>query len=87
METSLAVGDADADGLRAWPNPAQDVLFVALAGATIGTLSVVDATGREVLSTTIGARAELNIGALAAGPYLLRCTNSKGVRTTHLMKH
>ncbi len=87
VETSLAVDGADADGLRAWPNPAQDVLFVALDGATIGTLSVVDATGREVLSTTIGARAELHIGALAAGPYLLRCTNSKGVRTSHLMKH
>ncbi|MBK9195403.1 MAG: T9SS type A sorting domain-containing protein [Flavobacteriales bacterium] len=88
VETSLAVDGADTDGLRAWPNPAQDVLFVALAGATIGTLSVVDATGREVLtSTATSTRAVLNIGALAAGPYLLRCTNSKGVRTTHLMKH
>ncbi|MBK7553460.1 MAG: T9SS type A sorting domain-containing protein [Flavobacteriales bacterium] len=88
VETSLAVGDADADGLRAWPNPAQDVLFVALDGGTIGTLSVVDATGREVLtSAASGTRAILNVGGLAAGPYLLRCTNSTGVRTVHFLKH
>ncbi|MBK7553459.1 MAG: T9SS type A sorting domain-containing protein [Flavobacteriales bacterium] len=87
VETSLAVDGADADGLRAWPNPAQEVLNISTAHAASGSLSVLDITGRVVLSRPVtGALTSVRIEALAPGPYVVRCTTAAGDRSVRFVK-
>lgn len=68
-----------ADALMAWPNPAQDVLYINAPDAGCRS-QLFDATGRLVMTTTHGQRrtAMMDVGALPAGPYLVRCTDPRG---------
>jgi hypothetical protein len=58
VETSLAMADAEADGLRTWPNPAKDVLIVACDAPMSERLQVIGMTGRTVLEQRVAARAQ-----------------------------
>ena len=73
--------------MRAWPNPAQEVLNISTAHAASGSLSVLDITGRVVLSRPVtGALTSLRIEALAPGPYVVRCTTAAGDRSVRFVK-
>jgi hypothetical protein len=71
------------NGIAVWPNPATDNLTVVLNGVD-GEVSVdmLDLTGRVVLERGVQAaatRMDLNVGALAAGEYVVRVRHSAGV--------
>ncbi|HNK84521.1 MAG TPA: T9SS type A sorting domain-containing protein [Flavobacteriales bacterium] len=65
--------------LMTWPNPTQGVLNINAPEAGC-TSRLYDATGRLVLSAAHGPRrtAIVDVAALPAGPYLLRCTDTLG---------
>lgn len=72
-------------GLRIWPNPASEMLFVGLTARQQRPLIALvhDATGREVMRWTLhedalhGA-APLSLAGLRAGTYLLRLADEQG---------
>lgn len=70
--TSVGVAAADADaGLRVYPVPARDALVVEGAPAG-GRLTLMDAQGRTVLTTTATAQGTtLDVSHLAPGTYVL----------------
>ena len=82
--TVIAVGleDAPIHALKAWPNPAMDVLRVAVPLNTEGIqLQLTDLTGKVLLDQAmqIGqVDASLDLKALAAGSYLLVAKSSVG---------
>ena len=63
------------------PNPADGVTWMNVPAGTMGTVEVLDATGRPVLTRRIagdGTPQALDLGTCAAGSYLLRITSSDG---------
>jgi uncharacterized repeat protein (TIGR01451 family) len=72
-ETSTGMGDAGPDDLRAYPNPANDILFIAgLNGTERARVDVHAMDGRLVLSATVNADpASLSIAHLSPGAYRL----------------
>ena len=81
--TTLHDAPLSHDALRAWPNPAQDKLFVDAPGA--GWIQVIDAQGRSVACPTarMGDRFFLDVADLHAGVYIVRTDD---VRTVRFMK-
>jgi FG-GAP-like repeat len=71
--TGLTATVASAARLEAWPNPAHVTVRVVAAAGT-STVSLVDATGRVVLTVVPAAdgTAVLPLGAVRAGVYLVR---------------
>lgn len=75
VESSTAVQPTGVDGLRIWPNPADDILF--LDGAS-GAIEVRDMTGRAVLrARASGGRSLLKIAQLPGGSYVLRTSDGR----------
>jgi len=68
-----------ASALMAWPNPAHDLLYINAPDAGCRS-QLFDATGRLVLSAAHGQRRTsiVDVAALPAGPYLVRCTDAQG---------
>lgn len=66
--------EATAAQLALYPNPAQDVLTVRLAGKSSlnETAQLLDLAGRVVRTATLSASGELTVGDLPAGVYVLR---------------
>ena len=74
--------------IEAFPNPAQQSVTVSLAGVNkvTGTLNVVDALGRVVLSHQCAAPVEhLNTSRLANGMYTIVYTDNSGKLQTRLL--
>jgi hypothetical protein len=65
-------------GLRAWPVPADDELWIAFPER--GTIAIVDLTGREFISrrTDDMSSGSLDVSRLATGTYLLRFVSEHG---------
>ncbi|MCI1752340.1 MAG: phospholipase D-like domain-containing protein [Flavobacteriales bacterium] len=62
------------DGFAVWPVPATEVLNVLLpADGKRHALTLVDALGRTVIQVDASGNAQLNLGNIPAGVYLLRC--------------
>jgi poly(3-hydroxybutyrate) depolymerase len=66
-----------------YPNPAGDRIHI--AGATGGTVSVYDLSGREVLTGTIRAE-QLDVSGLKRGIYFIRIQTRENIRTAKLIK-
>ncbi len=73
-----------------YPNPAQNTLTIALpSGMDGGTLSIIDATGKTVLSQALPAgnpRQTFDVSLLAKGMYFLRLDGATGSRFGKLSK-
>ncbi len=69
--------------LKVYPNPAQDI--VRIDGAFIGTLRLLDITGRLVLEQ-VNKDGYINISTLAKGCYILELRSDKGIVKTKLFK-
>lgn len=84
-ELSTAVDEpSPTTALQLYPIPTQDHLFVAMHGAR-GAISVdvLDASGRNVLATRLGAPlGTIDVHALAPGCYFLRATDPAGQQAT-----
>jgi len=83
---------AQGGGLGLYPNPASSNLTVVmdLAGASTGTLSFLDMTGRLIHSEQVRAgteRLELDLAkmGLSSGVYLVRLQHANGQRTERLV--
>ena len=77
-------------GLRVYPNPARDVLYVAtrLPAAAVASAELYDPAGRRVAAAadaTAGGPLRLPVDALAPGVYLLRVRHPGGVATASVV--
>ena len=67
----VAINEAEASQLRAYPNPAAHQVVIETAQAQNGTLCLYDMSGRKVMEQPLnGQRCTLDLGTLAAGVYM-----------------
>jgi hypothetical protein len=68
---------------KVWPNPAHEVVHVALAGAQAFQFRISDLMGRRVLSGTSSSEVEqINIQGLSSGTYMVEIEH-QGSRALH----
>jgi len=74
------------DRLRLYPNPATDLVRIALnAGEEAGTVSVLDVQGRVVLQQAFrGAQAEMDVSGLSSGAYVVQLRTERSVLSAPL---
>ncbi|TNF24275.1 MAG: T9SS type A sorting domain-containing protein [Bacteroidetes bacterium] len=84
-QISSGIGSVERNEISVYPNPAENVIFFSVEET--GTVEVIDATGRILLSsaTTVG-RNTLDISELPVGIYTLRTLGDR-VGTAHFIKH
>ena len=77
ITAASGIGDTFGDGVRFFPNPSDDGLFVELPAAGRGaTIDVLDNTGRTVIRQTLNQqRTLLNTADFANGLYLFRISD------------
>lgn len=63
---------------RVYPNPAKDILHVETSGTA--TFSLVDQSGKILLTTSINSKGSINISGMAGGWYYLRNNSSGAVQ-------
>jgi len=84
-EEGVAAIDA-ANSLNVYPNPTNNALFVALNGEET-LVEVLDINGRVVMSNVFsGVEAQLELGTLANGMYVVRATSGSEVATAKIVK-
>jgi len=77
-ELTLGAAEPEAarPAMRVWPNPASEVLHVAVPDAGAATLDLYDATGRKVRSVpATGPQTTLDVADLPAGLYIIEYLN------------
>ena len=88
--SALATASASAPALVAYPNPVANHLTYALpAGTKAHTVTVVDATGRTVLTRTygeVGGQNVLDMNGIAPGLYVVRLTGQGLAQSFKVMK-
>jgi hypothetical protein len=74
------------DRLRLYPNPATDLVRIALNTAEeAGTVSVLDVHGRVVLQQAFrGAQAEMDVSGLSSGAYVVQLRTERSVLSAPL---
>ncbi|HTN45124.1 MAG TPA: T9SS type A sorting domain-containing protein [Flavipsychrobacter sp.] len=76
--------------IEVYPNPVSDLLKIKVTGAHLsdnGTISVTDASGREVRKTKIGASEQsINMTGLPSGIYLVKYVDGTTVQTFRVTK-
>jgi uncharacterized repeat protein (TIGR01451 family) len=71
VDATASIARISDDGLRTWPNPVEQVLYI--EGATGRNIDVLDVTGRVVLrDRSAGALHGLDVRSLASGGYTVR---------------
>ncbi|MBL0129480.1 MAG: DUF4397 domain-containing protein [Flavobacteriales bacterium] len=97
VELPVATGVRESEaitGLRAYPNPASDEVWLGMELRNEGRTSVAvqDAIGRDVRVMDMGKlssgvqRVLIDLTGLASGPYRLRIQNGDGIATTPIIK-
>jgi len=80
-------------GIRVFPNPANNEVGVVFSAEGPVTINVLDAKGRQVITTGVGAgapgirRADLALEELPAGRYLVRLIDAQGHQTSRAFVH
>ena len=70
-----------------YPNPASNVINIANEDAVISSVDMTDMNGRVIKSTKFNAtQAEVSIGDLATGIYMMKITTDQGVATKKVVK-
>lgn len=81
---------ANADIIKLFPNPAQSTLSwnINKKAVHIKSVEITDYLGRTVFThaTENSAQQQINIGSLAAGPYLFKCVTDKGIYMNKFVK-
>ncbi|MFN5679509.1 MAG: T9SS type A sorting domain-containing protein, partial [Flavobacteriia bacterium] len=91
FEISIEVGleEANAMNLMVYPNPASTQVLVAFDNTAVGSVQIIDAMGRIVVSeslNTIGAVAlPIHVSQLADGTYTIQVTNANQVGIRRLV--
>jgi len=78
----------DIDGLKMWPNPVNDDLWLLLADAEPSTIEVLDLTGKVLNTQQMnGTREQLiDVSKLVSGIYFVRVSNTEGIRSGRFVK-
>lgn len=87
--TQTALGTEDEilkDNLLVFPNPTSNILNVELKNAVTAKASVLDLTGKVVVSASIVGKKQLNLSALPAGIYVLRIQSENAVFNQKIVK-
>ncbi|WP_422358625.1 T9SS type A sorting domain-containing protein [Reichenbachiella sp.] len=83
----LAISEHGIEKAVVYPNPTKDVLTIQLGKSWQGQFSVVDQSGKQVLSQSVkGAEFTLDVSQLQRGLYFLRLENNEGSRSFKLVK-
>lgn len=83
--TTIGIEEQDASGIRAWPNPMEESLWVYLpANAKASALTLSDAMGRSIPLQWSGGRADVSM--LAPGAYVLSFRDGSTIRSQALLK-
>jgi hypothetical protein len=86
-------GTTSNNHISTYPNPSDESFFVSLFTETMegnGQLTITDASGRPVYSTSVNIQDGNNvfhIGDLNAAPGMYYIQVSNGTTTTHIVKH
>ncbi len=83
IECVVSVANSHAQGMLVFPNPCSESLFLESDANGTKTYSVMDLTGRVVVSGTLmfsSGRAEVSTVLLPAGVYTMRVDDGSGVR-------
>ncbi len=83
IECLSSVAQSNSQGMLVFPNPCMESLFLESDANGIKTYSVMDLTGRAVVSGVLmfsGGRAEISTVQLPAGVYTMRVDDRVGVR-------
>jgi hypothetical protein len=73
-----------ANVFRVYPNPAKDVLYVETKGNA--SLSLLDQSGKILLTTNINSKGSINISGLSAGLYYLKNNTTQAVQKVVIAK-
>ncbi|MCB0641262.1 MAG: T9SS type A sorting domain-containing protein, partial [Phaeodactylibacter sp.] len=74
------------DRLRVYPNPAHDLLFIELpAGLGLQSVQILDSSGRSVRRTEV-VDAQLQLGDLPEGVYVLEFQTTEGLIYKRIVK-
>ncbi len=86
--TNLATNDFNDSKLAVYPNPTSNLINIANElGAVINTVEMTDLNGRTVKTTTINAtEAQISVGDLAAGVYMMKISTDQGIAIKKIVK-
>jgi hypothetical protein len=81
----VGINESSASALNIYPNPATSVFT--MDGLTAGsTITLMDAMGRNVISTSVSAsRIEVSVAGLSTGIYMVQVMDGNNIRTGRLM--
>ena len=83
----VGMEEVPAFGLRAYPNPGRDKIWVETGIEVNGELSITDLRGKILYQASYeGQKTALQIGDLAKGIYLLQLNTTQGSQTIRLVK-
>ena len=71
----MGVEDIEVTGVKLYPNPTDEVLFVQLPEESLlesGRIEVISITGSVLISSPLNGSTQLNVATLASGIYILR---------------
>ena len=79
----VSIDQAEESTIRLYPNPANDVLNIALQGTEVNEAVVIDIYGKTVARTTVSeGNNTLNISVLPAGMYFVQLRANNSVKST-----
>ena len=82
-EPPVAINGAEEGTISLYPNPANNVLNIALQGSDVNEVVVIDIYGKTVARTTVAeGNNALNISALPAGMYFVQLRANNSVKAT-----
>lgn len=72
---------------KVYPVPAKDVLYVEADRQTASTISIIDATGKTLISVAVtDAKTSLSVASLPAGMYFLQLSDGKQIARQRFIK-
>lgn len=83
INSSLGNQEMATETLVVYPNPAQNT--ISILGGKVNSVSIVDMTGKTVLTQTIGTSNVVNIEGLSNGIYTVLMTSDNGVAQQRLV--
>ncbi len=88
IQTAINENTAGITGIKLFPNPANNELFITLpAGNNFYTMGMYNSVGQLVLSHTLNGSSQHNVSALPSGIYVVTISNGTQLFTQKLVKY